>query len=76
MILGITELQTSKEWIVSGEVTFLGGKQWFIRWITLLVLTSIDFLHEITFLGEVETTIRLDIKSLLGDVGLAQVTTF
>lgn len=68
---------SSKEWIVSGEVTFLWGKAGVCQadYLTSADQVTSDWL-KVTFLRESETTIRLDVKSWFGDMALAQGTPF
>ena len=64
----------SKEWIISGRVTFL----WRMARVYLTdYLTSSDqeippWLIKITFLGEAETVIKIGVKYWFGDVALAK----
>ena len=60
-----------KSGLFQAESPYLGGQWRSIRQISLLVLTrkfQTDWL-KVTFLGEVETAIRLGIQSSFADVG-------
>lgn len=64
---------SSKEWFVSGKVTFpiRGGWKRSIRWFTPLVLTS-DSRLTVSLLEEAETAVTFGIKSWLAYVGLSK----
>ena len=78
VIRGPEKEVSSKEWNVSGKVTFLWGRKGSLELKTSLVRSrqfQMDWL-KITSLGEAETAIRSGIKSWFADVDLAQVTPF
>lgn len=62
----------SKEWIVCGKVTFVRGRQGAdLAGHPSSVDQVIPGWFRMLLLGEVETVIKLGIKSWFGDVGLA-----
>lgn len=64
---------SSEEWIVSGKFTSCGGREGSVMQIMSLVLTRQFQVHWLTvaFLGEVESTVMLGIKSWFAHMGLS-----
>lgn len=74
---GVWKWHASKEWIISGKITFLGGQERSVGQNNSLEQTSQFQIHwlKVIFLGEAETTIRLSIiKYWFAGKGLSQVT--
>ena len=67
---------TSKEWSVSGKVTFFweNSRLYQADYFTSVDQEMSDWLVKISLLGEADTAVRLDIKPGFGEVSLAQVT--